>query len=145
MIWWLVVAVLGGAFAALQSSVNGVLSRKIGMAATVSLSTVVFTVICAFYLTWDAYQEKVPWNKLRDVQPAEYLSGVFGFLLVLCMATAFPRLGALYSIVLMILGQCLTALVIDQFGLLGMPVQAVSLTRVAAIGLILGGVFLLNR
>jgi transporter family-2 protein len=50
-----------------------------------------------------------------------YLGGLFGFVIVASLAFVFPKIGAAYAIALMIGGQCVAALVVDHFGLIGMP------------------------
>jgi transporter family-2 protein len=142
---WLFVAMFAGVNAALQSSTTGGLSKKIGLSATMTVNTLVFTGIALIYLAIEAYRKNVPWNGFKEITVFESMGGVFGFLLVFSLMLTFPRLGALYSLVLMILGQCLMALFIDQFGLFNMPVHPIGWPRVTAIVLILCGVFLMNK
>ena len=56
-----------------------------------------------------------------------------------------PRLGVAMTFSLIVLGQMLITLVIDHFGLLGVPVQQVTLSRVAGILLVIGGVVLIRK
>ncbi len=142
---WLLIAASAGIFAALQSGIAGSLQKKIGMSSTLTINTLVFTLLALIFLAVEAFRGNVPWNKMREITPLETLGGACGFFLVLCLALSFPRLGALYSLVLMILGQCVAAIIIDKFGFFGLPAQSISLYRVAAVAMILGGVFLLNK
>ena len=59
--------------------------------------------------------------------------------------TLVPRLGVAMTFSLIIAGQMLVTLVIDHFGLLGVPETKVSLARVAGILLITAGVVLIRR
>lgn len=142
---WIFAAVFAGISASLQSSITGGLSKKLSLAATLTLNTVVFTVIALVYWAWEISKNGFQKDQWRTLTPVEMTGGIFGFLLVLCLTLSFPRIGALYSVVLMILGQCVMALVVDQFGLFNMPVQPISVSRVAAIGFLIAGVFLLNK
>lgn len=142
---WIFAAIFAGISAAMQSAITGGLSKKISVAATLTLNTVVFTVIALIYWAWEVSKNGFQKDQWRTLTWPETTGGVFGFFLVLCLTLSFPRIGALYSVVLMILGQCLMALIIDQFGLFNLPVYGITFTRVAAVILIVAGVFLINK
>lgn len=55
-----------------------------------------------------------------------------------------PRLGATLTVGLVIIGQLGLALVLDQFGLLGLPLHPVSLLRGLGVGLLLLSVWLIK-
>src|SRR5207249_2468189 len=67
-----------------------------------------------------------------------YLGGLFGSVFLASLAFVFPRIGAAQAVTLMIGGQCIAALVVDHFGLMGMPSDPLTLRR--AIGVALVGV-----
>jgi transporter family-2 protein len=75
---------------------------------------------------------------------AEYIGGVCGFVIVFGLALAFPGIGAALTIALVVLGQSVTAVFIDHFGLLGMPKDPVSVSRLAGLALVAGGVALIR-
>jgi transporter family-2 protein len=52
----------------------------------------------------------------------------------------FPRLGAAYAIALMVCGQCLAAMIIDHYGLMGMEKSPSTLQRPLGVLLVVGGV-----
>ncbi len=69
-----------------------------------------------------------------------YLGGVFGFIVIATAVLVFPRLGAAYAIALMVCGQCIAALVIDHYGLLGMTPSPITMQRAIGVALVAGGV-----
>ena len=69
-----------------------------------------------------------------------YLGGVFGFVIIAAAVLVFPRLGAAYAIALMVCGQCLAAMIIDHYGLLGMERSPATLQRVLGVLLVVAGV-----
>jgi len=73
-----------------------------------------------------------------------YLGGLFGFFIIAAMAFVFPKIGGALAIACVVLGQGITALLIDHFGLMGMPRNPVTLVRIAGILLVAGGVVLLR-
>jgi transporter family-2 protein len=54
-------------------------------------------------------------------------------------------LGAATFLALAVVGQMLAALVIDHFGLFGLPPQAASPARAAGVALLIAGVILVRR
>lgn len=82
---------------------------------------------------------------IKDAPPAAWFSGLMGAFYVAAAVIMVPRLGVAMTFSLIIAGQMLVTLVIDHFGLLGVPVKEVSLVRVAGVLLITGGVILIRR
>lgn len=73
------------------------------------------------------------------------LAGVAGVLLVMGTAFLIPRIGAAHTVALLVVGQALTSLAFDHFGLLGMPVIQISTVRVVGCGLLALGAVLVGR
>jgi transporter family-2 protein len=72
-------------------------------------------------------------------------AGVAGVLLVMGTAFLIPRIGAAHTVALLVVGQALTSLVVDHFGLLGMPVVQISMIRLVGCGLLALGAVLVGR
>lgn len=71
--------------------------------------------------------------------------GLLGVLYVGAALLLLPRIGAGTTIGLFVAGQMAAALMLDQFGLLGVPLQATSPGRLLGALLVVAGVFLLRR
>lgn len=82
---------------------------------------------------------------VRDAPAVAWVGGLLGAFFVTAAVTLVPRLGVAMTFSLIIAGQMIVTLVIDHFGLLGVPVQPVSWQRIAGILLITGGVGLIRR
>lgn len=81
----------------------------------------------------------------REAPAIAWVGGLLGAFFVASAVTLVPRLGVAMAFSLIIAGQMLVALVIDHFGLLGVPVKEVSLARIGGILLITVGVVLIRR
>ena len=66
------------------------------------------------------------------------------FVIILSLTFVFPKIGAAVAIALVVLGQGAAALAIDHFGLMGMPIEPLTLARVAGLLLVGGGVALIR-
>ncbi|HEX6278510.1 MAG TPA: DMT family transporter, partial [Pyrinomonadaceae bacterium] len=81
----------------------------------------------------------------KEAPAIAWVGGLLGAFFVASAVTLVPRLGVAMTFSLIIAGQMLVTLVIDHFGLLGVPVKEVSLPRVAGILLITAGVIVIRK
>jgi transporter family-2 protein len=65
-----------------------------------------------------------------------------GALYVASATVLFPKLGALQTTGLVVAGQMVASLLIDNYGLLGVPMQPLNIYRMGAALMLLGGVWL---
>ena len=81
----------------------------------------------------------------KNAPAALWIGGLLGAFFVTSTVVLVPRLGVAMTFSLIIAGQMLVTLVIDHFGLLGVPVKEVSLARIGGILLITAGVVLIRK
>ncbi len=84
-------------------------------------------------------------DALASVPVWAWFGGILGAFYVASSTIIAAELGASSLLALALFGQLSTALVIDHFGWLGMPVNPITLTRVAGVGLLAIGVWLIAR
>jgi len=136
---WTALAVVAGVAVAFQGATNQGLMKSTGIGPALVVNTVIVLIgALGLWLATGAkttfFPPKASWNL--------YLGGVFGFVVIAAAVLVFPRLGAAYAIALMICGQCLAAMIIDHYGLLGMEKNPATLQRVFAVMLVVAGVAL---
>ncbi len=81
--------------------------------------------------------KSVPWYALG--------AGVFGLVVIGAMAFAIPRVGATAAIMVLVAGQLVVSMLLDHYGLLGMEVRRIDLTRVLGVVVLFAGVWLVVR
>ncbi len=74
-----------------------------------------------------------------------WLGGVLGAFFVLTGIVAAPRIGVAMVVVLMVAGQLGMALLLDHFGLIGLPAREVTPLRLIGVSLVLLGAFAFTR
>jgi transporter family-2 protein len=126
-------AIAAGAAAALQAATNAGLSKSVGLGAALVINTVI--VLIGATALWAALGAKTAFFP-AGASWTLYLGGLFGFVLLASLAFVFPKIGAAYAIALMVGGQCVTALVVDHFGLMGMPADPLTGRRVIGVALV---------
>jgi transporter family-2 protein len=79
---------------------------------------------------------------LKQVNPVLLTAGVMGACLVFAIAWLIPQVGAGAVMITLLAGQVLGGLIMSHYGWLGSPVQPVTLTKIAGVVVMIGGVVL---
>jgi transporter family-2 protein len=88
-----------------------------------------------------------PLPSVQELQRSHWISwsgGFFGAVYIAISILLIPRLGAAMVIALIVAGQMLGSLAFDHFGILGLPVHSLTLTRLAGAALLVTGVVLIR-
>lgn len=142
---YILLALAAGAMMPTQAATNNRMAMVVG---SPILSAFISFVVGTFALLAYVLISGIPIGNLASVREAPAIAWIGGFLgafFVASAVTLVPRLGVAMTFSLIIAGQMLVTLVIDHFGLLGVPVKEVSLARVGGIVLITAGVVLIRR
>lgn len=136
--------VLAGGATALQAPTNARLATAV--ASPVNAAFVSFAVgTAALGILAALLQTRPDVTAARALPWYAWLGGLYGVIFVVAATWAVPRLGVAMTITLMVAGQLMISLVLDHFGALGVPQAPISLTRLAGVALVIGGVILVRR
>jgi transporter family-2 protein len=86
-----------------------------------------------------------PRDTLAAVPVWAWFGGLMGAFYVAISTVVASQLGTTSLLGLALLGQLATALVVDHFGFMGLPEHPITLTRLAGVVLLGGGVWLITR
>jgi bacterial/archaeal transporter family-2 protein len=141
---WLIVmiAAAGGAAVAVQGQLIGVIGQRLGTLEAVFLTYVIGAVLAGLLMLVVRGGNLQAW---RDVPPYAYLAGVFGLVIIAAISWSVGSLGVVRGLLIVTLAQFLLSAAIDQFGWFGADVRPLDLLRVAGIGLLLTGGWLVLR
>lgn len=140
----LIAVFAAGAAAALQGPTNARLAAGLGAPVNAALvSFAVGTVTLAALALF--MQQRTDAASVRDLPGWAWIGGLYGALFVVVLAWATPKLGVATSLAAVVAGQVVLGLAIDHFGLMGVPRQPVSLTRLGGAALVIGGMLLVRR
>ncbi|MEL7256636.1 MAG: DMT family transporter [Pseudomonadota bacterium] len=137
------VMLLAGIAVPLLAALNAALGVRLG--SPVAAAAVLFTV--AFLATLVVLAVTGPSAVLGVGKVPKHLllGGVLIAFYVLSITFIAPRFGVGNAVFFVLLGQLISAALIDQFGLFGNPVSPLSMTRAAGIGLMAAGVFVTQQ
>lgn len=140
---------LGLAFAAgMLGPVQAGMNAKIGKSLNDPFyaALISFAVGTAGLLTY-ALIGRMDFTAIRNVSGVHWslwFAGLLGAFYVTATIVLAPKLGTALTFGLVVAGQLSMAVIMDHFGLFGMPVQSVNSFRLAGIVLIVGGTMLIR-
>jgi len=92
-----------------------------------------------------ATREPVPsWKLVTAVPWWAWSGGILGGVFILLMILLLPSLGAATLLALVVAGQMVAGIAMDHFGMFGLAQHPVSVSRLAGIALVIGGVLLIK-
>lgn len=141
---WILLAAVAGCCIAVQAAANGSLRTNLG-----DPRWAAFFSICGTIITAVAVMAAIrpPWPAAAGIRSApwwNWIGGPLGAVIVLAGATLTPKLGSAAFIAAVVGGQIACSLVIDQFGLLDVPRQAITPGRLLGAALVCAGVLLVK-
>ena len=133
---YLIVALAAGVALATQSAINTQLAKAMSGEAVIAtfISFAVGTIVL-FFIAW---VKTDLWGNLSTVPSQPWwklIGGILGAVVVFTTVLLAPKLGITEMLFFIIVGQLITATTIDHFGLIGMPIREVNITKF--IGLII--------
>ena len=133
---YLIIALAAGIALATQSAINTQLAKAMSGEAVIAtfISFAVGTIVL-FFIAW---VKTDLWGNLSTVPSQPWwklIGGILGAVVVFTTVLLAPKLGITAMLFFIIVGQLITAATIDHFGLIGMPIREVNITKL--IGLII--------
>ena len=133
---YLIIALAAGVALATQSAINTQLAKAMSGEAVIAtfISFAVGTIVL-FFIAW---VKTDLWGNLSTVPSQPWwklIGGILGAVVVFTTVLLAPKLGITAMLFFIIVGQLITAAIIDHFGLIGMPIREVNITKF--IGLII--------
>ena len=133
---YLIIALAAGVALATQSAINTQLAKAMSGEAVIAtfISFAVGTIVL-FFIAW---VKTDLWGNLSAIPSQPWwklIGGILGAVVVFTTVLLAPKLGITAMLFFIIVGQLITAATIDHFGLIGMPIREVNVTKF--IGLII--------
>lgn len=139
-------AVAVGALIAIQPALNAQIGRSLGHPIYGSLVNFVIGGTALCLVTAALIRPAIPAAQSAAAAPWwAWLGGILGATFVTASIILVPKLGAVLFIGAMLFGQLLSAAIIDQFALVGLPQRPLTPTRIAGLALLAIGIILVQR
>lgn len=136
--------IVAGGMIAVQSVLNATLGERLGNLGSVLILTFVSMVVLV--LTIGLFPNTAHFDSIPGLSEWYlYVGGVLGVVILAAPILLVPRIGTTFTLVAIVMGQLLMALLIDHFGLFASPRIAASLPRIVGIALVALGAILVAR
>lgn len=137
-------ALLAGAVLPFQAIINGMMGKALGHPLWGAVVSLAVSMLVLLPLLWIF---NVPAPRIGSAVQGPWwlwIGGVFGAAFVVCATAWAPKLGAGNFLVLVVTSQMIAALVVDHFGLMGLPSRPATAGRIAGVVFILLGAVLIQ-
>ena len=138
----IILAAIGGIAVTLQAQFMGLMDKSIGTLESmfITYGTGGLLIGIAMLISRGGNLSawgKVPWYALS--------AGILGLIIVGTIGYSTPRLGLVTALTIIVASQFIVGALLDQFGIFGAELRPLNLTRLAGIGAMLFGVWLIVR
>jgi transporter family-2 protein len=143
--FYLLITLLVGGLLPIQGAINTRLSRYLNHPLQSSLIS--FFIGTLFLLFLNIFIRKpVPGvHRILEIPPHLFLGGIIGAVFVSSVIFLIPNIGVTAFLATAVSGQMILSLIIDHFGFFNIPVRPVSPERIVGVGLLLLGVYLIQK
>ena len=146
IVFYVLLAALGGALVVVQASINGELRLLVGDPYRTALISTTVSTIFLFALSGLMNGRPVPdGSTFSNASWWMWTGGILGAVYVAAAAVLITKLGSAVLFTLVIFGQLVTAVLMDHFGLIGLEKHPVSAVRIVGILLVLAGVVIVRK
>jgi transporter family-2 protein len=138
------VGIVAGSMITIQSVLNSALGKKTGNFGSVLILTLVSMAVLLVLISLfpsTANFRGIPGRSEWYL----YLGGVLGIVILAAPIFLIPRIGATSTLTALVIGQLVLALMMDQFGLFGIPKIEINLTRIIGLILLVVGALLVKQ
>lgn len=142
---YLLIALLAGAMMPTQAGTNNKMAAVVGSPILAAFISFFVGTVALFAYALLSGESLLSMAEAKNAPPIAWIGGLLGAFFVTAAVTLVPRLGVAMTFSLIIAGQMIVTLIIDHFGLLGVPVKEISLVRIGGILLITAGVVLIRK
>ncbi len=143
--FFLILAIISGAVLPIQAGLNMKMGRAVGDPVYAALISFVVGSGGLFIYTLLTRVDLSQINQVGSLHWSVWTAGLLGAFYVAAVIILVPKIGAALTFGLVVAGQLSLSLLLDHYGLLGLPVHTLNGFRVLGIVLIIAGVVLIRN
>lgn len=143
--YFYLLSLLAGIAVAIQTGVNSQLRHDTNSPVLTALISFVTGTVALALIYFMFFKSTPVFPSGFEFTWWKFTGGLLGVVYVTVVVIAAPRIGAANALGFIVAGQFIAASIIDHFGLLGMPVNTISVWRVLGIVVLIGGVYLIQK
>lgn len=141
---FMTVAFAVGLLIPFQAIINAKLSTELQSPYAAALISFTGGFLCFLLLTLFNASALQSLTKVTGINPVLMTGGIIGAIFIISAIFLVPRLGSTAWVGLLVTGQMLMSLVLDHYGVLGLPQHSLSTTRIIGAAMLIGGATLIS-
>ncbi|WP_422081075.1 DMT family transporter [Ulvibacterium sp.] len=142
---YIVLAVVAGAMLPVQAGLNVQLGKSVQQPIFAAFASFLIgslgLLVYLFLLKFDFGTV----SQTRTVSPMVWIAGILGAFYVAAVIILAPKLGTALTFSLVVTGQMVVSLILDHYGLLGLPVKHMNWQRLLGVAFLITGVLLIRK
>ena len=142
---FLALALITGALIPIQAATNAAFSKSAGNPVLTGLMVFIIGLAGMILFILVSKTSFPGRQQLVSAPLYSYLGGIIVATYVVMITILVPRIGVGTAIAFIVTGQIICAVTIDHFGLFNVAVRSISMTRIAGILFMVGGVYLVMK
>lgn len=139
---WIILAIFGGTLLTVQAAVNGSLGKKTSTETSTLVSFFMGTLALGIVVL---LLRQGNLAMLLYVPKWQWITAVWGVLFVFLVVLVVPKIGVVVTTVLIIVGQLLVSMLVDNFGWFGNEVIPFGGKRLLGLVLMVGSLYFIFR
>ncbi|MEM1337607.1 MAG: DMT family transporter [Bacteroidota bacterium] len=144
-LFFILLAIIAGAVLPLQAGLNVQLGKSVHQPIFAAFASfLIGTIGLLIYLLVLKFDFTTV-TQTKSVSPVVWLAGILGAFYVAVVIILAPRLGVALTFVLVVAGQMVVSLILDHYGLLGLPIKHINWQRLIGVLFLVAGVLLIRR
>ena len=144
-IQYYLLSILAGVGVAFQTGVNSQLRTDTNNPVFTALISFGVGTIALIILYFAFFKQNPLFSTGSTFEWWKFTGGLLGALYVTGVVIAAPKIGAANSLAFIVAGQFITAIIIDNYGFMRLPVVPITYYRIAGIACLLLGVYLIQK
>ena len=142
---FILLAIVSGAVLPLQAGLNVQLGKSVHQPIFAAFASfLIGTIGLLIYLVVLKFDFSSI-TETKTVSPMVWTAGILGAFYVAAVIILAPRLGVALTFVLIVAGQMIVSLIVDHYGLLGLPIKEINWKRLLGIILLIAGVLIIRK
>ncbi|AVQ34210.1 hypothetical protein C7J88_08560 [Staphylococcus muscae] len=147
IVLWIIVGLIFGCAPPIQAATNSTLGQTVGspiFASLISFSVGTLTLLVITTIFHRRFRIKHTHELYGPLKWWMFIGGALGVIFVTTIIVLTSQIGVTYTLVAVMIGQIMTSLIIDHFGLLGIPARKISQQRLWGLMIIILAVILIQ-
>lgn len=138
-------AVIAGAVLPLQAGLNVQLGKSVQQPIFAAFASFVVGSVGLLIYLFVIKFDFTTMAQVKSVSPVVWLAGILGAFYVAAVIILAPKLGTALTFSLVVGGQMAVSLVLDHYGLLGLPVKHINWQRMLGVAFLITGVLMIRK